>query len=341
VALPVQQPIFPNISVDTAENAENNRPAGIQSATASNLSSAPHLPHLSMRVASAIGTPEAASFVAHQYATYPFHLSKNLRLDPIDPRRVYAYIMNASPGILSGDNLQLAVAVGKNASLYLTDQSATKAHSQPPHSAPAQIDYAISVDAGACLEYIPEPIILFKAAALTQRMQVTLHPQGQLVLGEIIVPGRLARGEFYEFDYFRSYLQVQTPDGKRCFADTLQLAGSANRFKHSPFVTDWPILGNFVAIVPDIDLAQLTQHLEAYEMPSEMRPRMMPEMMPGMATTIQADELRVCDSPLPGCNGLLIRALATRTDILKHYQRHLLNGVRRLTGQPPLPQIPK
>ncbi|MEO1447189.1 MAG: urease accessory protein UreD, partial [Cyanobacteria bacterium J06635_11] len=265
-------------------------------------------PQLSIRVARA--RTDARSFIAHQYATYPFRLSGNLRLDASDPHRAYAYVMNASPGILAGDDLRWAVEVGDRACLYLTDQSATKVHSQPKEGATARMTYDFTVGSGAYLEYIPEPIILFRAANLTQGTHIMLHPAGTLVLSEIIVPGRLARGEFYDFEQFVSRLQVRSPDGKLCFADNLRLFGASNRFRQSPIFSDWAILGNFVAVVPGVDLAKLARRLEDNNQ----------------------HELQVCSSPLPGCHGLLIRAMSTQVSILKAYQRYLIGCVRQLTG---------
>ncbi len=275
--------------------------------------------HLSMRVSCA-GGEQGPSFIAHQYATYPFRLSGNLRLDPTDPHRVYAYIMNACPGILSGDDLRLALQVGPGASVYLTDQSATKVHSRPQGGPRAHQTWTMAVGANAYVEYVPEPVILFKSADLTQRMQVTLHPQGRLVLSEIIVPGRLARGEFYEFERFQSRLRVENPDGQLCFADNQRLVGQGQGFSHSPFLAQLPIMGNFILVVPGVELPLLAQALQTYE---------------------RSPEIRVGHSTLPGCNGILVRAIATQVSLIKQYQHHLLNSVRQLTGQPPLPDIPK
>lgn len=280
-------------------------------------------PHLLMRVArSAV---DHRSFMAYQYARYPFRLSNNLRLDPADPHRVYAYIMNASPGILSGDNLHLGVEVGAEASLYLTDQSATKVHSQSAvqreSGASAQVTWEVKVGCGGYFEYIPEPIILFKSAALTQRMQITLQAQAQMVLSEIIVPGRMASGEFYDFEQFQSRLRMQSPDGDLLFVDNLHVLGRSNPFRRSSWLTDFPIIANFIAVVPGSDLAHLARQLERH--------------------AVAAAALQVCDSPLPGCNGLWIRAIATQVSALKAYQRHLLNCVRQLSGTAPLPPIPK
>ncbi|PZO54479.1 MAG: urease accessory protein [Phormidesmis priestleyi] len=280
-------------------------------------------PHLSLRVARS--ATDHCSFMAYQYARYPFRLSNNLRLDPTDLRRVYAYIMNASPGILSGDNLHLSVEVGAEASLYLTDQSATKVHSQSAvqqeSGASAEINWKIKVGCGGYFEFMPEPIILFKSAALTQRMEITLHSQAQMVLSEIVVPGRMARGEFYDFEQFQSRLRIQNPEGDLLFVDNLNVLGRNNLFKCSSWLTDFPIIANFIAVVPDIKLAHLARELERHAVP--------------------AIALQVCDSPLPGCNGLWIRAIATQVSALKAYQRHLLSCVRQISGNAPLPPIPK
>jgi len=229
--------------------------------------------------------------------------------------------MNASPGVLAGDNLHLKVEVGDRAQLYLTDQSATKVYSKPAGGNSAQVTWDLKVGAEAYLEFVPEPIILFKAAAMTQTMEVTIHPTGQLVLSERIIPGRLAREGAYSFEAFHSRLRIQSPTGKLYFADNLRLLGQANRFKLSPLFSRLPLLANFIVIAPKISLERLTQALQQFDAP--------------------ADQLQVCESPLPGCDGLLVRAIASQTSLLEAYQHHLLNCVRQLLNHPPLPHIPK
>ncbi len=281
-------------------------------------------PQLSIRTA--CSAADARSYIAHQYATYPFRLSGNLRLDPADSQRVYAYVMNASPGILSGDDLRWSVEVGDRTSLYLTDQSATKVYSKPPGGQTAKVAGLVQVGAGAYLEYVPEPVILFSAADVTQRLDVRLHPEGRLVLSEIVVPGRLARGECYAFETFQSWLQIEGFDRQLCFVENFRLVGQTSRFRKSKFRICWPITATFVVIFPGLPLNQLSQALQLYI---------------DEQGSLQSDSLQACDSPLPNCHGLWIRAIATQVSVLKDYQRHILNTVRRLSGQPPLPIISK
>lgn len=260
------------------------------------------------------------SFVRRQYAAYPFRLSRALQLDPRDTSRVYLYIMNSSPGLLADDSFQIGVQLDDQTSLYLTDQSATKVHTMPIDRV-GRIRYDFHVGAGANLEFVPEPIILYQDAHLEQTVQVTLDPTGRLFLSEIIVPGRLARGEFYQFRHCLSRLQVSNPDGSLVFADAMRLPRQCDRLTGHPLFAALPMLASVVIVLPDVDLQPLSQALTAFAKP-------FPKLM--LAT-----------SRLPNCNGLLVRAMAESTATLKAAIYNALNTTRHLSGQPALPEIPK
>ena len=269
-------------------------------------------PNLTLR----LSERDRTSFVSRQYAAYPLRLSRSLFLDPTDPNRVYLYVMNASPGLLAGDNLRVGLEMDACTSLYLTDQSATKVHSMPAGTT-AKVTYDISVGAKAYLEWVPEPLILYADSALEQKVQIALHPGSQICLSEIILPGRLARNEYYHFRHYCSRLQVNL-NGELLFADAMRLEGKTNLFKDTDFLAALPAIANLIIVLPQIDLERLSTELEKAE-----------------------PNLRVGNSFLPRCNGLLVRAIADSTSTLKAYIRYTLNCVRRASGQPDLPEIPK
>lgn len=290
--------------------AELNRPLTV----AEILPNQPH--HLEVH----IGLDRSGhSFVHRQYATYPFRVSRALRLDPGDADRTYLYMMNSSPGLLAGDALRIRVTLDQKTRLYLTDQSATKAHAMAEGQR-AEMHYAFEVKAGAILEFIPEPLILYRDANVNQTTQITLAPTGSLVLSEILVPGRLARGEFYQFHRYFNRMQVNTPDGELVFADAMHLSGRQNRFATSPLFATMPILANLIVILPEVHLQSLSAALIA--IPPE-------------------PECSIALSRLPNCNGLVIRAMAKSVPILKTYIHHALITIRHLSNQPTLPEIPK
>lgn len=261
------------------------------------------------------------SFVQRQYATYPFRLSRALRLDPTDSHRVYLYIMNSSPGLLAGDRFQINVQLSDRTSLYLTDQSATKVHQMAPDQL-ARICYDIEVGANAHLEYVPEPIMLYRSASLEQTMRVTLAPTGSLFLSDIMVPGRLARGEWFHFHQYVNRLNVYTPDEDLIFTDAMQLKGqSGERWINSSLFASQPILASIILVMPDADLHTMEMDLEQF----------------AQAQT----NLTAASSPLPNCNGLLVRVMASNVSIAKAYINDALTRMRHLNGQPTLPAVPK
>lgn len=261
------------------------------------------------------------SYVRRQYVTYPYRLSRPLALAPADISCVYLYIMNSSPGLLAKDNLRIALKLDAGTNLYLTDQSATKVHSMPLGEK-AKTHYEIEVGNNASLEFASEPLIFYTDSALEQSINITLHPTGQLFISEIIVPGRLARGEFYDFHYYFSRMEASTSDGKLIFADTMQLDGQSNPFSHSKIFSSLPIIANLILVLPEIELKKLSLEVKSFISPGE-------------------SAISAASSPLPNCNGLIIRVMAESTGIIKIYIQHVLNCVRKLSNRPALPEIPK
>ena len=261
------------------------------------------------------------TFVAHQYATYPFRLSRTFRLDKSNSSRAYLYLMNVSPGLLAGDRLHIGIQVEANARAYLTNQSATKVHSMPVLSSIARTIYAIKVGAKAILEIVPEPLILYKEASFEQFTEVSLHSTSQLFLSEIIVPGRLARAEYYKFNYYLSRLRVLSLEGELIFGDAMRLDGNLNTFKNSFFFLKFPVIANVVVVLPNTELSSLLKKLDVLQEYSS--------------------KLILGYSHLPNCNGLLVRIMGTDISSVKICIGHALSYVRQISNQPPLPEIPK
>jgi urease accessory protein len=230
--------------------------------------------------------------------------------------------MNSSPGLLAGDKLEISLQLETQTSLYLTDQAATKVHPMPKKDAKATINYDIEVEENGTLEFIPEPLILYQDAALEQTTQIKLHPTARLFLSEIILPGRLAKGEFYQFRHYFNRLQITSLTGELWFKEAMLLEGKLNPFKDSNLFASLPVLGNLIIVLPQTDLKLLGDRLEDLEKANCL-------------------EMIVATSILPHNKGLLVRSLAKSTQHLKKYLKYALNCVRYLTNQSPLPYIPK
>jgi urease accessory protein len=263
--------------------------------------------------------------VSDRYMAYPLRLSRVFRLDAAELHRAYLYITNISPGLLAGDNLSLSLHLEAGTSLYLTDQSATKIHAMPRMGTKAITDIKIEVGSGASLELVPEPLILFTDAALEQTTRIQLHPNAELFWSEIVLPGRLARGECYQFRHYFSRLEISSiaeQTEQLWFRDTIHLEGKHNPFKHSDLFASKPILANLIVVQPQTDLEILSKKLEDLE-------------------AADCKDLIVASSVLPESKGLLVRVLASKTLEVKKYIKYALNCVRHISDRSFLPYIPK
>lgn len=264
---------------------------------------------------------QGQTFVAQQYTTYPFRLSRTFRLDEGGDRRAYLYLMNSAPGIFGGDRLTLNLTVAPNSNLYLTDQAATKVHKMLD-STVAHLDWHITVGAAANLEFVPEPLILYADAQLHQSTTITLEASSSLFLSEIIVPGRLARSEYYRFVEYRNRLHVRSTAGNLLFRDNMHLLGQSNPFKDSIFFTKYPLIANIYMVLPTVNLNQFSQLL------TENLALKLPNLLIGI-------------SQLPNCNGLLIKVMGDRVETIQSYIYRVLSSVRKVHGDLDLPHVPK
>ncbi|PSB06849.1 hypothetical protein C7B62_21735 [Pleurocapsa sp. CCALA 161] len=102
----------------------------------------------------------------------------------------------------------------------------------------------------------------------------------------------------------------------------MRLEGKSNLFKDNHLFAPLPIIGNAIAVYPNLDLKLLSKELE------DIQVNKFPNLM--VATSI-----------LPSDCGLLIRAFANKTIQLKEYFKLALEHIRNLANQPALPYIAK
>lgn len=257
--------------------------------------------------------------VFHQYTTHPLRVSQPFHLEQNNPKRIYLYLRNNSPGLFSEDELNLALQLEKSSQLYFTEQAATKVHPVLDQTLAARVNYQIIIKENATLEFVPEPLILYADAALKQSTNIQIHPSSKLFWSEILLPGRLARGESYQFHYYDSLLNVTSSDGKLLFKDRSYLSGKNNQFSDSSLFTTYPIIGTAIAVYPEIDCHQLQKAID----------------------NLATNDFSVATSTLPSDQGIIMRVLANKTEQIKNYFRSVLNSIRLMNNDSELPYIPK
>ena len=133
------------------------------------------------------------TFIREQSFRAPFHLSKPYW----DEHALIVQIVNPTAGVFAGDTLLSRVAVESQARLLLTTPSSNRIHAMP--SGRALVEQHFSVANGGWLEVMPELFIPQAHCRHRQTTSIEVAAGGEMFFVETLAPGRVARGEIFEF----------------------------------------------------------------------------------------------------------------------------------------------
>lgn len=138
---------------------------------------------------------------------YNSQLHRVLQLVPGDAAEEgIVYLLNPTGGIVQGDDLEAEIRVEAGAHAIVTAPSATKVYRMESGGAASRT--RLRVDAGATLEYLPEPLIPHAGARFVEDIEIDVAPGGRALAWEVLAPGRAARGESLAYDRLEFRLRV-------------------------------------------------------------------------------------------------------------------------------------
>jgi urease accessory protein len=127
----------------------------------------------------------------------PIHISKPHH----DAGWLVVNLASPSPGLLSGDRVDMRVELETGAKVLLTAPSANRIHAmQDGH---AELSQTFRVASGAFLDVWPEYLIPQAGACYRQRTRIEVAAGGSLLWTESVAPGRTAHGEVFAFKELR------------------------------------------------------------------------------------------------------------------------------------------
>lgn len=150
--------------------------------------------------------------LAEQFSRPPLQV---MRAIPDPAGILCVYLLSPTGGVVQGDRYRISLSIGDSARALFTTQSATKVYRMPDGC--AEQSTHIAVGRGAFLEYVPDAAILFTDADLRQRTEVWVGQGALVLLYDIVMPGRLARGERYTFRRFVNRTTVSDDVGLLMF----------------------------------------------------------------------------------------------------------------------------
>ena len=136
--------------------------------------------------------------VKEQYSKVPLFTQRALYLEESLPSMAYLYIISPSGGILQGDRYRMDIKLKNNAYAHITTQGATRVYRMENNYATQIVN--VEVDDGCYFEFIPDQIIPYRNSRFYQTVNLNVHDNATMVYSEIIVPGRVASGESFEYD---------------------------------------------------------------------------------------------------------------------------------------------
>jgi urease accessory protein len=185
--------------------------------------------------------------LVRDYARVPFHVSGTLGHDP-HPRGETVYVQSPTGGIAQGDRHDVSITAGEDAIAHVSTGSSTKVLSMEHNY--GGVEVSLRVGPGAHLEYVPEPLILHADARYCQGVSVDLASDASAILGEVVVPGRLARGERFEFDRYASRLRAYR-EGRLTVADDAHLCPAENDPSAPGVLGEFDVYGTLYVLTPD------------------------------------------------------------------------------------------
>ena len=159
--------------------------------------------------------------VVRHYQRSPLHVYRPIYLDAGRPDMAFVYVQQFGDGFVQGDRCRIDIDCAADSAVHVTTQAATSVFAARDNFASQLVN--LRADAGAVLEYLPDPTVPFRGSRLFQRILVTADPEATVILADTLLPGRVARGEAHVYDLYWSETEVRRPDGTLLFVDTLRL----------------------------------------------------------------------------------------------------------------------
>lgn len=166
---------------------------------------------------------EGRSFLARQFASYPFHVCRAQYLDPELPEMASLYLQSSAGGLFAGDRLSLDIATEAGAKAHVTTPASTIVHRMPAGEARQRA--LLEAGQGSFLEYLPDPVILFPQARLRSRLHLRLGEGATAILADAFLPHDPAGGR-EPFGSYESETEIDDAGGRRLVLDRFRVSGA-------------------------------------------------------------------------------------------------------------------
>lgn len=183
-----------------------------------------------------------------QYSKVPLYTQRVLYLEESLPSMAYLFVISPSGGILQGDRYRMDITLSKDALFHLTTQGATRIYRMDKNYATQVVN--ITVGEGCYFEFIPDQIIPYRDSRFYQKVLLNVHDNATMVYSELLVPGRVASGESFEYDICYLKTNARNQDGELRFIDIAILEPKKRILKNSGVLENFDVVGTVYILAP-------------------------------------------------------------------------------------------
>ena len=234
-------------------------------------------------------------------------------IQPHLPIRLPCSILSSGGPNIEGDRYRQYFSVGKEAYAHIATGAATKLASM--HNNYSSLNQHISLDKGAYLEYLPEPIIPCRNTRYISDTQIVIDPTATLFYAETYLCGRKHYGERFDYDILSLHTRACRPDGEELFCEKMIIEPKRQAVDIRGIMGSYEIFATALILTPHTVTEQIYQLI---------------------AATADSD-MAVGVSHLPNGCGLICRILGRESSDVKRRLRSICSTVREQVKARPMP----
>jgi urease accessory protein len=258
--------------------------------------------------------------IVRQYQRAPLHVFRPIHLDAGRPDMAFVYLQQQGDGIVQGDRYRMDFDCAPGSATHITTQASTKIFGARQNFATQLVN--LHVGPGAVLEYLPDPVVPFRGSRMFQRTCLTVDPDSTVILGETLLPGRVARDEAHAYDLYWAETEVRDPGGSLLFADVLRMRANGAEHPKSPgLLGPYDVVASLYVVTTSVDSSVMVTRLRAALADD-------PDVLVGV-------------SELPNGCGTAVRLLGYTSKTLQAGVRTVWNAARMALLGTPAPDLRK
>lgn len=201
------------------------------------------------------------TIVRDLYTKGPIHAQRALYLEESLPSMAYMYIMSTSGGILQGDRYRMDIALSKGTSAHITTQGATRIYRMERNYATQIIN--VDLEADSYFEFIPDQIIPYRQSRFYQTLKMRVHDSATMIYSEMVVPGRVASGESFEYDICYMKAVGLNQDDHLRFTDIAILEPKVKNLNQLGVLNERTVVGSVYLLCPNTAVKSLKDELNS------------------------------------------------------------------------------